>query len=82
MSWQLTNVKRTGRESLSLRRGERAADAAAVAVFVGEAVPVLGGGLEPGRHEAAGPVGVGGDLGFSTHDDVVEFLVLRDLDGE
>ena len=64
------------------RRSERAADAAAVAVFVGEAVPVLGGGREPGRHEAAGPVGVGGDLGFSTRDDVVECRILRDFDGE
>jgi hypothetical protein len=64
------------------RRGERAADAAAVAVVVGEAVPVFGGGLEAGRHEAAGPVGVGGDFGLSAHDDVVECLILRDFHGE
>src|SRR6201999_2241433 len=43
-----------------LRRGQRAADAAAVAVLVGEAVPVFGRGLEAGRIEAAGPVELSG----------------------
>jgi hypothetical protein len=57
-------------------RGQRAADAAAVAVGIGEAVPVLARGLEAADEHAAGPVRVGGDDGFLDRDDVAEIGVL------
>ena len=46
-----------GARVVGRRRGQRAADAAAVAVFVDEAVPELAGRRQLGDQHAAGPVG-------------------------
>src|ERR1700712_3227421 len=64
------------------RRGDRPADAAAVAVGVGEAVPVDMGRLEPADEHPRRPVGSRGDGGRGVGNDAAERLVFRDLDGE
>jgi len=59
-----------------MRRGrQRAADAAAIAVGIGEAIPVLARGFEAADEHAAGPVRVGCDGGFFDRDDVGEIGV-------
>jgi hypothetical protein len=64
------------------RRRDGAADAAALAVLVGEAVPVDGRRLQAADESAAGPVRFRGERGRGRRDDVTERLVFRDLDGQ
>ena len=61
-------------------RGERAADAAAVAVLVDEAIPVLAGRPQVAGEHAAGPVGFGRDFRRRRRDDARERRILGDFD--
>jgi hypothetical protein len=63
-------------------RRDRAADAAAVAVRVGEAIPVLAGGREAGGEEAHGEIVGATGTGRCARDDVLEVRVARDLEVE
>ncbi len=62
------------------RRSARAADAAAVARGIGEAVPIGMRGLQPADEDARGPVGGGRHRRRRLRDDAAELRVLRDLD--
>jgi hypothetical protein len=59
--------------------GERAADAAAEALLVGEAVPVDAPGTEARGEHPAGPVRLGGDRDLRPCGDVVEARIFGDL---
>ena len=61
------------------RRGQRAADAARVARFIDEAVPIFAGGPEPCRKEAARPVRGRAHLHIAARNDARKCFVARDL---
>src|SRR5262245_44714244 len=62
------------------RRRDRAAHAAAEAMFVGEAVPVDARRFETRRQNAAGPVRLGGYLRPGAGHDTAEGRIVGDLD--
>ncbi len=62
------------------RRRQRAADPAAVAVGVDEAVPVFAGGFQAGHEHAAGPVGPAKDARIRRRDHARECGILRHFD--
>ena len=64
------------------RRGDRAADAAAVPVGVGEAVPVGPRGLEATDEYPRGPVGSGRDRRAGLRDDSPEGFIFGDFYGQ
>ena len=64
------------------RSGDGAADAAAVAVRVGEPVPIDARRLEPADQHPRGPVGRRRNRGLRFRDDAAELLVFGDLDVE
>ncbi len=64
------------------RRGDRAADPAAVSVGVGEPIPVSARRLESANQNARGPVRGAGDRRLRVRNDSAEGLILGYLDGQ
>jgi hypothetical protein len=64
------------------RRRQRAADAAAVAIGIGEAIPVFVRRLEAADQHAAGPIGSRRYFHVRCRDDVLECLVRCDFAGQ
>src|SRR5207253_2088832 len=63
-------------------RGDGSADAAAVPLGVGEAVPIDTRGLEPPHQDARGPIRRRGNGRRGMGNDTSELRVLRNLDGQ
>jgi hypothetical protein len=78
-----TDERESNRPRVVVRgRGHRSADAAAVALLVGEAIPVGARRLEPCDEDAARPVRCFGEIRVRRRDDARERLILGDFNGQ